>query len=193
MKFIKRKNPYLVKYGYHLTHKKHLNAILANGFKRKLYFQTDNHERWFLNNTLYGGKSPIYFFTNQETFLGKNISPELKHFIKEENYDILLKIDVETFNQLPDIPHFLDSEHFRLKITSDLKNSYIYREIIPPTWSTESKMFGWFFEVRYQPGRIPIKKFIEDNELMTAVIFYTETFCIADNIGPQYIKDVCKI
>lgn len=181
-----KRNPYIVDYGYHLTSHRNLKSILTNGFKRSLYNKKANYERWLLNNLLYGGRSPIYFFTNKNPF--DSMSPELEYSLKEAEVDTVLKVDVRKFNQLPDIPHLLDEGSFLLEEGKDLKETYLRLDY----WDSERihRIFAKYFLIS---DKLPVVKFAENENLMNDTIFFTETFCIADDISSKYIIDVDRI
>lgn len=184
----KKKNPHISDYGYHLTHRKNLDNILKNGLKRKIYHKKDNYERWVLNNVLYKGKSPIYFFANVD--INKKLSEELRYEINKADFDIMLKCNVNNFNQLADIPHFLDFSNILLEVPEKIENSYLKNEYGEDDLEID-KIFRYnSFLTR---GTIPIKKFLTDDSLNESFIFYTETFCIAEDIPSKYIIKVINL
>lgn len=182
-----KKNPYIVDYGYHLTSHRNLKSILTNGFKRSLYKQKSNYERWLLNNLIYGGRSPIYFFTNSDPF--KSMSPELEYSLKESEANILLKVDIRSFDQLPDIPHLLDEGSFLLEIPDDINKSYLKLDY----WESDKTQRIFTKYLNLLNYTIPIEKFKTNENLMIDTIFFTETLCVADEISPKYIKEIIDL
>lgn len=190
-KFTKtRKNPYISTYGYHLTNSKNLDNILKHGLKRKIFHKKDNAERWIYNNVLYGGKSPLYFFANLNFM--KNASDLLQYTFEQNEADILLKVNVEKFNQLADIPHFLDFVEIFLTCPEPEDYNKCYLEapdgIEDPV---AEKIFT--YNTFLTSKKLPLKRFLTDEKLNEDIIFYTETFCIAEDIPAKYIEKVVKI
>lgn len=185
-----RKNPYISTYGYHLTNSKNLDNILRHGLKRKIYHKKDNYERWVLNNVLYGGKSPLYFFANLNFM--KNASDLLQYTFEQNEADIILKVNVEKFNQLADIPHFLDFAEILVNFTKNINDTYLAkfenRRLEDPI---AEKIFT--YNTFLTSNRLPLTRFLTNEKLNEDIIFYTETFCIAEDIPARYIEEVIKI
>jgi hypothetical protein len=178
-KLRKRKNPYISTYGYHATNSDYLKSILANGLKTKLLNKKDNYERWVYNQILYNGRSPIYFLTVPNF---SKVTEELKYTFSESKFDIILKVNVEKFNQLPDLYLLLDyGENFELEIPEKFENAYI-REL------STSPLKNHFWET----GKRKVKDFLNE-DLATDTIIFTESFCIAENIPAKYIEGIIYI
>ncbi len=188
----KVRNPYLYEYGYHLINSKNLDNILKNGLKRKIITEKDNYERYVLNNLLYEGKSPVYFFSSLNW--KEKISPLLEYEIIQSKANKILKVDIRKFNQLADVPHFLDFSGFLMKIPENEQDSYLYNYNnytiddynLEKIWKKHTNVYEW-------NRKISIKKFKTDNSLNKDIILYTSTFCIASHISANYIIDVINI
>ncbi len=171
-----KRNPHVATYGYHATNSNHLKSIMTNGFKTKLLKQKENYERWLYNQILYKGRSPIYFLTVPNF---SKISEELKYMFDESEVDVILKVNVDKFDQLPDLYLLLDREEFRLGNFENIEDAHIYAPILNDNPLKE------FFDRR----KLKIKNFLNE-DLATETIFLTESFCIAENIPSKYIEDV---
>lgn len=101
---LKRRNPYLVEYGYHFTNSKNVDSIMKNGlvpgFKNDDYYENLYDCVKKIADRIYNKKSPIYF---SDIPSERNLPETLKQHFRSNNYDTCLKVNVSSLNQTPDI------------------------------------------------------------------------------------------
>lgn len=181
-----KRNPYVVEYGYHLTHKKELSSILEKGLLPKYRgLQSTSARLYNIQKDVYKSIRPIYFLTTPDIEkLTFNMKEDLIYYLK---YDIILKVEVSNYNQIPDYnclildygfdykrrelylyPHyhysFYEELHELLKILNKYKNDYQIT--------------------------IPLKELKQNEKLQKDLINFTKTFCIDEPIPAYKIKEI---
>lgn len=178
----KRKNPYLVEYGYHFTNDYRLDSImekgLVPGFLNMDHYWEGCQKK--LIEKLYK-KSPIYF---SDTPNIKKLSNSLINRFKEAGYNTCLKVNVSSLDQSPDLfmltydygcfCETIDNQHYlitRMLQDYDVKEIEKYDYEIP------------FYALK-KDG---------DQELQLELIFLTGTFVVNEKIDSKYIEEVIKV
>lgn len=177
----KRKNPYLVEYGYHFTNDKDLKSIIKTGLvpgfrKGTRYAYITNILKYF-----YNGRQPIYFNINKST---DNWSNGMLAHSENYKYNTWLKVNVRDFNQLPDIFMILD---YGFEISN---NNSIY--LIDPDLYKDEDDDLYELLLKYN-FKIPFKNLLKDKILQSAFINLTKSFCIDQRIPPKYIEEIIKV
>lgn len=182
---VKRKsNPYISEYGYHLTNSKNLNSILEKGlipgFHEKNYSPAGSFaqiSRYFYNN-----KQPIYFLDTPN--LNKIPETLQKHF-QNVNYNVVLKVNVSKFNQLPDINMLVIDYDFQ--VIGGFGNSILFsRKEFKNIKSLNKILKKYDYD-------IPFEELKNNEELQTELIFLTNTFTVNQKIDPKYIEEIIKL
>lgn len=191
-----RKNPYLYDYGYHITSQFNLDNIAFKGLIPNLKNEKYGEDSKQIANILYEGKIPLYFITTPSLKFLTNTF--LRSFYETKTNIMMLKVNIKKFNQLPDLDYLLMDHNYLFKfiwnynsIAMDFryKSDYFgYRKTnnsdIPP------KLRKW---VKEYDGIIPINEFKINQKLAIDTITTTHTFCIAENIPPNFIEDVWEL
>lgn len=179
-----RKNPYIVQYGYHVTKSEYVDSILREGLKPSKKDVSFLHARKAINELIYNGYSPVYFLDLPDL---NKIPKKLKDYFRDFKLDVLMKVDVEDFNQLADVYSLFADFNVRLWPEPGFKsNSELSFDITKNSPKYLKKYVN-------DDDLIPVKEFISNEELATETIFHTESFCINQVISPKYIKDIMRI
>lgn len=185
-KKISRKNPFLFTYGYHYTSEKELPKILEEGLKIR------DHGIFVTNKvrSFYGIKYPIFFFIDPNVYS----SFLARHFIKYGNKNILLRVNIKKFNQLPDLPSFLepgrefeDDLHSDLIFLSGSGRAEIYFKYDP-----KYKNIKYLLEMEDR-DYLTIDDIKSYPEIQTDIINITGTFAITENVPPENIESYSKV
>lgn len=189
---IKRKrklkhNPYIVDYGYHLTSSDYLESILEKGLLPSKKDIDYLYIRKAINYLIYDKLSPIYFLDIPNL---NKIPLKLKDYFNQSGFDVLLKVNVSDFNQLPDVYALVADYGFRLYPEPWLVEMQTGRYKQDSTIGRLQKPFKKYANA---DGEIPIQDFIKNEELATETIFFTETFCVNERIPPKNIVEVIRI
>lgn len=182
-----RKNPFLFTYGYHYTSEKELPKISEEGLKIR------DHGIFVTNKvrSFYGTKYPIFLFIDPNVYS----SFLARHFIQYGNKNILLRVNIKKFNQLPDLPSFLEPGREFTDILSS-------EDLILPADNNHAAIY-----INHDPRYKNIKYLLEMEdrdyltiddiksypEIQTDIINITGTFAITENIPPENIESYSKV
>lgn len=167
----RKKNPSFYKYGYHSTKKVFLSDIIESGYLKpnfgrnmSLFWKKDYY------NIIEENFIPLFFFISEKTLIRKGYN--------FKNH-VILKIDVNEYDQYPDLPLFEGNS--KVKIEDSL--IYFQNNVDIPNILYE------YFE-----NKIWTKKQLFANRgLCEAIIKYTGSFTIIDEIPIQNIEEIIKI
>lgn len=187
----KRKNPFLVEYGYHFTDEYNLESIMENGlvpgFKNNSWwYEYQDGCRKQIADQIYNKKSPIYFSDIPDD---KNLPESLKSHFKNSNYNVSLKVDVSSLNQTPDI-FMLIIDYGCSCVRDSLMISYL--DVNP---LRHKKIKSLTSEIEKYDYEIPFYALKEDGDqdLQSELIFLTGTFVVNQKIPPKYIEEIIKV
>lgn len=193
-KRLKRKNPYLADVGYHVTDSKNLQSILDEGFVRK-YAENYYHNYALLKiaDFFFEGRRPIYFLDIDDL---NKISPLMKIHLEEK--DLLLKVDVSDYDLQPDYNMLVID--YKFKIFSDIKDKNFFLSIreedlkFSPYQDLKNIFFN-YGEIKNNGNWccIPLKTIKNNDEIKEELIYFTETFCINEDIPPSKILEFYEI
>lgn len=182
-----KRNPYIVDYGYHLTSSKYLDSILEKGLTPSNKDISFLYIRKAINYLIYDKLSPIYFLDIPDL---KKIPKKLKTYFDESKFDILLKVNVSSFNQLPDVYALIADYKFDIFPEPFIDEMRTGKYKLNTVIGRVSKEFQKYTN---EDGDISIQEFIKNDDLATETIFFTETFCINEKISPKYIEQIINI
>lgn len=180
IKLNKKRNPIITDYGYHATNSDNMKSIiklgLIPGFSEKKY--TD-HDLAKISSYFYNNKQPLYFADLPDI---ERIPETLVHHFKKKRYDIWLKIDVSSLNQLPDL----------LMLVLDFR-FHTFNNVLsaPDLFYKNNKSLTKVLK-KYDYD-IPFDKLKTDDDLITELILLTGTFVVNRKISSSYIKDTIPI
>ncbi len=185
----KRKNPYVVDYGYHLTNRDKVPSILEKGLIPKYKgHATSNMDINNIQKDLYQNIRPIYLLDIPNV---KKLTKQMKAYIHAiADYDTILKIDVRDYNQVPDYNSLILDYGFEyrkyqnenepgLRIFKDKIKDIKFKKILSSYGEDDEYEFI-----------IPLSELKNNENLQAELIYFTETFCVDEIISPDKIKDV---
>lgn len=141
---MKKRNPYVVEYGYHLTHKKELPSILEKGLLPKYRGKrTDTYSLMRVQNLLYDSIRPIYFLDIPNI---KKLTREMKDYISRMKYDMILKVDIKNYNQLPDYNSLIIDYGFRYQDEPEDNLYYIDDYYLNNKQNNLIKILSFFYD-----------------------------------------------
>jgi len=221
IKIVKRKkNPYLAKYGYHVTSKQNLDFILKKGLIPRnlrndigqyyMFPSLDSISAYFFNL-----KRPIYFLDVPNT---KKITSSMREHFIDSGYNYILKVNVEEYNQEPDYNMLIidynfkifrydrfsncfnidvqpDIAPFYLNLTSgkiDFNKIYltVYKNNKNLSKSLKSILSRYDSDLDSRMYTIPFTEIKDNEELQEEFIFYTDTFAVNEKIPTSKIEDI---
>lgn len=188
----KRKNPYLVEYGYHFTSDHRIDSIMKNGLvpgfrggKKSLFYEFLTGCKKKLIGYFYNYESPIYFTDIPDI---RNIPYSLVTHFENENYNKCLKVNVSKLNQLPDL--FMLHIDYGCDCTSDNIGNPALN--LYPLKHKRIKSLNKVLE-KYEDYIVPFYALKEDEYLQSELIFLTGTFVVNEKIPPKYIEEVISV
>lgn len=195
----RRRNPYLANVGYHVTNSENLQSILDNGFVRKYaenYYY--NYSLLEIADFFFEGRRPVYFLDIDNL---DKITPLMKYHFEDK--DLLLKVDVSSYDLQPDYNMlFIDydfiffdkdfnKESFRKRIEPYYMGTYNFElEDYPKSLQ---KVFQKYGKSNEHYSAIPLRTIKNNNEIKEELIFFTETFCVNEDIPPSKILEFYEI
>lgn len=188
----KRKNPYLVEYGYHFTNSENLDSIIKHGLVPGLkngdwWYDYQDGCRKLIADKIYNKKSPIYF---SDIPNDRNLPETLKSHFRNSSYYTCLKVDVTSLNQTPDL--FMLIIDYGCNCFREF-NSTDYYLIVNSLRHTKIKTLQKQLE-KYEYA-VPFSALKEDgdHELQSELIFLTGTFVVNQKIPPKYIEEIINV
>ena len=188
----KRRNPYLVEYGYHFTSDHRIDTIMKYGLvpgfrggKNSLFYEFLSGCKKKLIGYFYNYESPIYF---TDTPSIKNIPYTLVTHFENENYNRCLKVNVSRLNQLPDL--FMLHVDYGCDCTSTDNGDFAFW--MEPLKYKKIKSLNKVLD-KYENFIVPFYALKDDQELQSELIFLTGTFVVNERIPPKYIEEIIKV
>jgi len=187
----RKKNPYVVDYGYHLTNKDRVSSILDKGLIPKYKgHATSNTDINDIQKDLYRNIRPIYFLDIPNV---KKLTKQMKAYIHDiAGYDTMLKIDVRDYNQVPDYNSLLlDYRFIYRKYRGENEPSLrVFKDYVKD--NKFKKILSFYGRDEYE-FIIPLSELKNNEELQAELIYFTETFCVDEIISPDKIKEVLPL
>lgn len=202
---LRKKNPSFYKYGYHITIPENLENISKYGLKQNVrsnnLFLSYNESKF--KEELYGRNFPIWFYItdnfNKLSSWSKSYFYKYKYINKKELNLILLKVNIENFDQYPDIEPLLNEEYFDFDVYShqQMYSNYLlkYINLKEPIllWNDiEEKNYKIPKKIKYYlklfNNMIPISELKNNSKLILNLIDLTGTLCVIKNIPSKYIE-----
>lgn len=194
---IKRKNPSFIKHGYHITPIENLKNILTNGLVRKSNYDSVDYKKIQFGKYLYGSKSPLWFYTNTDFDKFSSWSKSYFYKFKKSDSDLMLiKFNISSFNQYPDIEPLLYEKDLFFNVYthkigwSDYLNKYVnYNEPVLIWTDLDRKIPKIFYKhIEDYQNAIPVSSLKNNKLLIFDIIKFTNTLCIIENISSDYIE-----
>jgi len=187
----RKKNPYVVDYGYHLTNKDRVSSILEKGLIPKYKgHNTSYADVYDIQKDLYRNIRPIYFLDIPDV---KKLTKQMKVYIHEAGYDTMLKIDVRDYNQVPDYNSLLLDYRFiyRKYQGENEPGLRIFKDYVKD--NKFKKILSSYYERDKYEFIIPLSELKNNEELQAELIYFTETFCVDEIISPDKIKEILPL
>lgn len=184
----RKKNPYLVDYGYHFTNSTNIPSIIKNGLIPGLRNNRDS--LWYdwlspcqkkLLGYFYDNKSPLYFSDILDL---RNLPASLIQHFNNNDYNRCLKVNVSKLNQLPDL--FMLLIDYKCTCTSDDNGDYALN-----MYNLKYKKIKSLNNLLEKYDHIVPFNVLKTNEsLQSELIMFTGTFVIVEKISSKYIEKV---
>lgn len=193
----KRRNPFLVEYGYHFTNSENLDSIMKHGlvpgFRGSQQLNDIGSDLWYdwltpdkqkVADYFYNKKSPIYFSDIPDV---RNLPETLIQHFKNSDYDRCLKVNVSKLNQLPDLFMLLIDYKFHY---SKFKGNEYLSILFASKFKNNKSLTEQLSKYDYE---LPFDALKHDEELQSELIFLTGTFVVNERIPPKYIEEIIKV
>lgn len=188
----RKKNPYVVDYGYHLTNKDRISSILDKGLIPKYKgHDVGNIDINNMQKDLYRNIRPIYFLDIPNV---KKLTKQMKAYIHDiAGYDTMLKIDVRDYNQVPDYNSLiLDYRFVYRKYNGENEPSLrVYKDHIKDV--KFKKTLSSYGKSDDYEIILPLSELKNNENLQAELIYFTETFCVDEIISPDKIKGIISL